>query len=190
MRLRRVQGNRLPKEETASAEASEDAAAVVVDAGMAGQKAAMTHVATDAMRSAAKVARKAAMRAETADQSARPNRVSPGRPRVRLPVIRNPLELNPSDLLRDISPFCFPENPFRNTSASRRSRRRRSRFLNNPRLIQLQHLPPRHSQPQRQPSRRMSHSLRARLRLSLSTKSITTNRGPYTKSKSRQLLLR
>ena len=135
MRLRRVQGNRLPKVETASAEASEDAAAVVVDAGMAGQKAAMKHVATDAMRSAAKVARKAAMRAETADQSARPNRVSPVRPRVRLPVIRNQQELNPSGRPRDINPFCFPENPFRNTSAWRRSPRRRSRFLNNPRLI-------------------------------------------------------
>src|ERR1700722_17396783 len=177
-----VRGSSLPKVETESAEVFADAVAAVVDAGMADQKVVTTH--------AVKVALRTAVRVETADRSVFPNRVSPGRPRVRRLATRNRRELNRSDRLRDISPFCFPENPFRSTSVSRHSRLCRSRLRGNRSLNWFQRPRPRHCRCRRQPSRKMSRSLPARLRLSLCTNSTTTTPVHYPKSRSRQLLRR
>src|SRR5580658_6125357 len=142
--LLRVRGNSLPKVGTESAEVFADAVAAAVDAGTADQKVVTTHAATPAATCAVKVALRTAVRAETADRSVFPNRVSPGPLRVRLLVTRNRRELNRSDRLRDISLFCFPENPFRSTSVSRHSRLRRSRLRGNPSLNWFQRPRPHH----------------------------------------------
>src|ERR1700677_228607 len=77
--LLRVRGNSRPKVETESAEVFADAVAAVVDAGMADQKVVTTPALRVAATCAVKVALRTAVRAETADRSVFPNRVSPGR---------------------------------------------------------------------------------------------------------------
>src|SRR6202789_550802 len=142
--LLRGRGNSRPKVETESAEVFPEARAAAVDAGMADQKVVTTPALRVAATCAVKVALRTAVRAETADRSVFPNRVSPGRLRVRLLATRNRRELNRSDRLRGISLFCFPENPFRSTSASRHSRLCRSRLRGNPSLNWFQRPRPHH----------------------------------------------
>src|SRR5579863_401413 len=172
-RRRNPQSGAIPRAATAGA--SVDAVAAVAAAAM--------DVEMDALKDAAMPATMYAAMAATADQSAPPSLGSRARRRtLRLPALRNQVELSRSVRPLDISPSCFPGSPFRSTSATPNRRPRRNRHRRNRTLGQFPPLHPRPRRPWRQPSRKMNHSSPAKQLPNLFTNSTAKNTTASTKT--------